>query len=234
MIEMKAVRYFDCSFQDLSFDIKEVWRLMGYGDYVPSSYISSLIDERLNDLRSIVKPHFGYIIADGHVVGNDRVVVNDVELSPGVIITHAMKNADCYALFTATIGRGFDEYCRRYKEADDMVETLIIDALGSVLAESVVEVLVKTLSNEAENKGLHISNNYSPGYCDWKLSDQKKLFSLLPGDQTGITLTDSCLMLPVKSVSGIIAVGATVKKRPYGCAICKMTSCIKNQKKKTT
>ena len=84
---MKAVRYFDCSFQALSFDIKEVWRLMGYGDYVPSSYISSLIDERLNDLRSIVKPHFGYIIADGHVAGNDHVVVNGVELSPGVIIT---------------------------------------------------------------------------------------------------------------------------------------------------
>ena len=231
---MDAVNYFDCTFDELSFDLKEAWQLMGYGDYAPSDYVRSLTEKILNDLQSVVRPHFGYVLLDGYVDGGDRVVVDGVELSPGRIITHAMKGADCYALFTATIGSGFDEYCRKYKEDDDMVDALIADALGSVLAEAVVAVLVKTLSDRAERKGWHISNNYSPGYCDWKLSDQKKLFSLLPEGHTCISLTESCLMLPVKSVSGIIAVGASVRKRPYGCAICKMTSCIKNQKKKTT
>ncbi len=228
---MREIGYFDCGFDRLSFDLGEALRLMGYGDYAPSDYVRSLIDKILDDLRSVVKPHFGYVLLDGYVKGNDRVVVGDVELAPGRIITHAMKGADCYALFTATIGGGFDEYCKNYKEAGDMVGALIADTLGSVLAEAVVAVLVDTLSKNVEGRGWRISNNYSPGYCDWPLSDQKRLFSLLPADgRTGISLTGSCLMLPVKSVSGIIAVGASVKKLPYGCAICKMTSCIKNQK----
>ena len=142
---MDAVNYFDCTFDELSFDLKEAWQLMGYGDYAPSDYVRSLTEKILNDLQSVVRPHFGYVLLDGYVDGGDRVVVDGVELSPGRIITHAMKGADCYALFTATIGSGFDEYCRKYKEDDDMVDALIADALGSVLAEAVVAVLVKTL-----------------------------------------------------------------------------------------
>lgn len=231
---MRKACYFDCGFDSLSFDIKEALRLMGYGGYEPGSSVKSLIGKVLDDLSTVVRPHFGYVLADGHVEDSSHVVVGGVRLSPGKIITHAMMDADFYAVFTATIGSGFDDYCRRYKEAGDMAGALVADALGSVLAEAVVSQLVATLSEKAEAGGMKISNNYSPGYCDWHLSDQKNLFSLLPEGAAGITLTGSCLMLPVKSVSGIIAVGGSVKKRPYGCAICKMTTCIKNQKNQTT
>ena len=112
-----------------------------------------------------------------------------------------------------------------------MLRTFVADALGSILAEAVVTRLVSELDRESEAKGLHISNNYSPGYCDWKLVEQRKLFRFFPREESGISLTDSCLMLPVKSVSGIIAIGKDVKKHPYGCAICNMKSCIMNKKK---
>mgnify|MGYP002480792993 FL=1 len=60
--------------------------------------------------------------------------------------------------------------------------------------------------------------------------EQKKLFELFPENITGVHLTDSCLMLPIKSVSGIVAIGPEVKKRAYSCNICKMITCVRNRK----
>lgn len=226
--------YFDCKFEDLTYDLKEVYQLMGYGEYEPSEFVQSTINEILVDLKRVMTPRYGYVLVDGSVIDSEHIVVGGIEFAPGKIITHAMKNADYYALFTVTIGKGFDDYCRKYKEDDDMLRAFITDALGSILAEAVVARLVDHLKNESESNGLHISNNYSPGYCNWKLVEQRKLFHFFPKEQSGISLTDSCLMLPVKSVSGIIAIGKNVKKHPYGCAICNMKSCIMNKKKRTT
>lgn len=231
---MEKACFFDVPFGDLTFDIREAYRLMGYGEAVPAPYVQEVIDGVLTELETLVSPRCGYVPAGGAVVGSSCVKLDGCELHPGAIITSAMKDADFYALFTATIGEGFDAYMRGLKAADDMLRVFVADALGSVLAEAAVACLMGHIKEAAAREGLSVSNNYSPGYCDWKLVEQRELFGFLPQGQTGIRLTDSCLMLPVKSVSGIVAIGKNVKKRPYGCAICKMKNCIRNKKKQTT
>ncbi|MCK7538940.1 MAG: hypothetical protein MZV63_52410 [Marinilabiliales bacterium] len=47
-----------------------------------------------------------------------------------------------------------------------------------------------------------ITNRFSPGYCGWDVAEQHKLFSFFKDNFCGITLTESALMNPVKSVSG--------------------------------
>ena len=81
----------------------------------------------------------------------------------------------------------------------------------------------------ALREGLRISNSYSPGYCGWNVAEQHRLFALLPERPCGIELGRSALMKPEKSVSGIIALGREVEKRPYGCAICNRRNCYKRQ-----
>jgi hypothetical protein len=48
---------------------------------------------------------------------------------------------------------------------------------------------------------------YSPGYCGWHVTGQRKLFKYLRPEEIGITLNASCLMQPLKSVSGVLVVG---------------------------
>lgn len=72
-----------------------------------------------------------------------------------------------------------------------------------------------------EKRGWKHTNRYSPGYCGWHVSEQQKLFSLFPvASPCGIQLTDSSLMIPIKSVSGIIGVGSHVRKLEYTCGLC--------------
>ena len=83
--------------------------------------------------------------------------------------------------------------------------------------------------------GLKITNRYSPGYCGWDVSEQKKLFKILPEKFCGIELTDSCLMHPIKSVSGIIGIGKSVKFNEYTCNLCDEADCLyRNLRHKTT
>ena len=48
---------------------------------------------------------------------------------------------------------------------------------------------------------------YSPGYCGWHVSGQINLFNTLTPEKIGITLGESCLMNPLKSVSGVLVAG---------------------------
>lgn len=231
---MKNIEFFDCSVGDLSLDMHEVYLLMGYGLHTPDKYTMSLVDEISNELSQILTPHFGYVLVDGNIPERGKLQLADTLFSPGFTIANAMKDADKYAVFTATIGMEFDLFIKKFKDEDDILRVFITDAIGSVLAEATVSYLMRKLEGIAMKEGMKISNNYSPGYCDWFLSEQKKLFTLFPEGSTQITLTDSSLMLPVKSVSGIVAIGKNVKRREYGCDICKMESCIKNKKKRLT
>lgn len=228
---METMRFIDKPLNEIPVDINEVFILMGYGEHTPPQDIIDMINEMLDELQSICIPHYGYRLFEGEEIDREHLRVSNIILNPGRIITSAMREVEQYAIFTSTVGQGFDKWFKQLKDEDDIVRTFIANTLGSVLAESTVSVLMKELEEAAAAEGLRITNNYSPGYCDWVLIEQKKIFSLFPDEITGIKLTDSCLMLPIKSVSGIIGVGANAKKRPYGCAICNMTSCIKNMKK---
>lgn len=229
---MKEFEFFDVAFRELSLDRKDIYQLMGYGEHMPDMGVTSLTNRVLDEIEGLITPHCGYRVLEGKVMSNDLLTIGDVQFCPGRIITHAMKDASCYALFTVTLGSAFDRYCMQLKKEDDLLRVFIADAIGSVLAEATVTLLMDKLAATAAAEGMKISNNYSPGYCDWILTEQQKLFSLFPEQTTGIQLTDSCLMLPIKSVSGLVAIGSEVKKQPYGCSICGMITCVKNKKQR--
>lgn len=232
---MYISNFYDGYLSDLNLDMHEIYSLIGYGNQVPDERVVLLIHEILDDLHKYIKLRYGYTLVNGTVIGKGQLRLEDQIFTPGVIITHAMLGADSYAIFTATIGEDFDAYLNKFRQEGDVLRVFLIDAIGSVLAEATVSLLMEILGKSSESSGLKISNNYSPGYCDWHLSEQLKLFRLLPSKKcTGIHLTDSCLMLPIKSVSGIVAIGKNVVKRPYGCDICNMPSCIMNKKKQRT
>jgi len=76
--------------------------------------------------------------------------------------------------------------------AADRLERVVMTDL---LSESLIETSWRTL-------------RYSPGYCGWNMTGQRALFAALRPEEIGIELLDSCLMEPVKSISGVMVTGA--------------------------
>jgi cobalamin-dependent methionine synthase I len=105
-----------------------------------------------------------------------------------------------------------------------MVQAAVLDAIGSDAAETLAHVVQDIIAHEVE--GLGISQRFSPGYCDWRVSQQKMVFRAMGGNTAGVRLTDGCLMIPQKSISGIIGIGPADKVGNYNpCLTCDKSDC---------
>jgi cobalamin-dependent methionine synthase I len=149
----------------------------------------------------------------------------------GNIILRQLRGSEAYALFVCTAGVEYEAYQQRLKEQGDMVRVFIADALGSVIAEKCADQMEIALQESIDKLGWKHTNRFSPGYCGWHVSQQQMLFPLFQEHTCGVTLTDSSLMVPIKSVSGIIGLGTGVRKLDYTCGLCDFKQCYKRKKK---
>lgn len=216
-------------FDKIPFDINEVYLGMSMGrtDYRPDRDTQACIDEVFERISKVCRPKYGYKIFSSQGVEKRSIFLGDKSLTTGGVITPYFCDAEGFAVFVASAGVEYNKLLYEIKLSGDIVSEFIADAIGSEIAEAAGRLLSRELSEEMTARGLCISNSYSPGYCGWHVSDQKSLFSLLPDAPCGITLSESCLMNPIKSISGVIAVGRNVKKMPYGCEICGKKDCYK-------
>jgi len=129
--------------------------------------------------------------------------------------------AGCTAaiLMAATLGGEAEALIRR-TQVKSMGDALILDACASAAVENVCDNLCDDIARSVAP--LYLTDRFSPGYGDLPLSQQGALCAALDvGRRIGVTLTESGLMLPQKTVTAILGVSPVpVKKRPRGCASC--------------
>jgi hypothetical protein len=103
---------------------------------------------------------------------------------------------------------------------------VMLDAAASVAAECEAERLTEVFRRTL-GPGTALTLRYSPGYCDWPLREQRKLYALLPERPAGTELSADYLMTPRKSISGIVGVGPAAAIDQLGCAChgCTRTQC---------
>jgi hypothetical protein len=119
--------------------------------------------------------------------------------------------SDNLFLFALTLGSELVNTINDLFNKKDFALAAMLDSVASMAADKSVEILETYLYNDLLEKNLTKNNSvvlgYSPGYCGWDLSGQKKLFGCLGPEQIGITLNSSYLMSPLKSVSGVLVLG---------------------------
>jgi hypothetical protein len=121
------------------------------------------------------------------------------------------RSSNSLALFAVTIGGRVSEKIMRLFGDNDFPLGSALDAVASEGAEMAAQALesyyadfLKKSSGLDSSKGIL---RFSPGYCGWHISAQKKLFDRLNPGEIGISLRESFLMQPLKSISGVIVCG---------------------------
>ncbi len=149
----------------------------------------------------------------------------------GDIISRQLRGSTAYAFFIATAGTEYEDYLRQLKLRDDEVRVFIADALGSVIAERCADAMERQLQASIDKLSWHHTNRFSPGYCGWPVDEQRDVFPLFGGHTCGVCLTEGSLMVPIKSVSGVIGLGASVSRKEYTCHLCGYDKCYKRKHK---
>lgn len=208
------------TYDELQITLADVYEQMGYHGVLPDEATQRETQAIVNEVRGWLRPQFCFF------------VTRDLpSFDMGKIILRQLRGSEAYALFIATAGTAYEACQQRLTKDGDMVRVFIADALGSVIAEKCADQMELALQTSIDKLGWHHTNRFSPGYCGWHVSEQQRLFPLFGGHTCGVTLTDSSLMVPIKSVSGIIGLGKEVRRLDYTCGLCDFKQCYKRRNK---
>ena len=164
--------------------------------------------------------------ASSHAAG-----ARDLESSPTSTFEGAIGEflapAEYVAVFVATAGQGIEALARELREQGEELGAMVVNSVGAERAEEAETEMIRRLRVRIEPVGYAATLPYSPGYCGMKLTEQRTLFALFEGIDTGVTLTDSCLMRPSKSVSGLVGIGPSEAVGEAGspCDRCELYQC---------
>jgi hypothetical protein len=231
------IKEYQLSFKELGIVNSDIGVLLGFeDDFIPEPF-PELIEQALNLAPSICNIKGGYKVFSNEETSIDKetIRIRDQVFNPSKIVTTQFKNASSFALFICTAGSQISQHAKEAAADGDPLLSFVFDVIGSVAVEKATDKIQKLLDDESKKSGLNISDRYSPGYCEWSVAEQQKLFALMPENFCGVSLSESSLMSPIKSVSGIIALGADLEQKGYQCHWCTEKNCIygkiKRQKK---
>jgi hypothetical protein len=222
-------------FDELEVSTEIIEKFMGYEPGNAPEPIPQLIDEVMTAANEYGDIKGGFVILeDIDINRNEKTLhINNTVFEVKKIVANQLKKIDNLALFACTAGPEIGTLSKELMHDGDFIKGYVADVVGSEMVESAMDKIQNDLEQKMEGQSLHITDRYSPGYCGWSVGEQHKLFSFLPENFCGITLTPSSLMQPIKSVSGIIGIGSEVERKGYVCQMCDMVNCIYREKKDT-
>lgn len=171
------------------------------GDITPCVEVTALIYECIN----LSKDEFSYKICYTKlpVTVKNQIVDFGCFAVSSVSLCKTLKNCKEAIIFTATVGLGIDRIIRRFSTVSPS-KALCFQAIGTERIEALCDKFESYLKL---NNDLKIKKRFSPGYGDLPIEFQSQIFKLLDCRKNiGVTLTESLLMLPSKSVSAIIGI----------------------------
>lgn len=212
------------SFSELGLTPENVYASMGYRGATPDEETCARVDRLLADLARKVTPAYALKIFPGYVE-EKSVVIDGVVFDTPAAMARILRDARQFAVFVVTAGQAYDDWAQSVKQQKDILNEFVADAIGSAVAEKMGQYAKARL--EEYLQGAAHSSSFSPGQYLWHISEQRKLFSLMGPDNLGVTVNDSFLMHPIKSVSGIIGIGDTLRADITPCDLCPRVDCFR-------
>ena len=128
---------------------------------------------------------------------------------PGQALSRHLQNCPKVILFTATVGLTIDRMIQRHFVTEPAI-AVWLNAIGSERVEALCRLFCTELKADYAAEGLVPIERFSPGYGDLPLAFQKDIFTLLDCPRKiGVTLNQSLLMSPEKSVSALVGLRPT-------------------------
>lgn len=185
-------------------------RYLGYVKGSVDPKIESLIDECILEIQTLANPTF---IHQSFTLSHNPLVINELNLTIEYSdLVDLFDSCDKCLIVACSLGIDVDKKLRYYSKID-MTKMTILDAVASSYIEHVCDNFEAKL-----NLSLR-TFRFCPGYGNVPLSLNKTLANALnTSKHIGLTVQDNDIMLPQKSMIGIIGIGDNkMKKHCFSC-----------------
>lgn len=201
---------------------------MGYRGQEYSAHIADKVGEQVAACIACGSPRASiraFDVAGIRDDGGTPVVTlagTALELRGKSIAAH-LAGAVSVGVMAVTIGMGIDRELRRLSFVD-RVGQVVFDAAATALVERAADAAEASIVAQARERGLFCNYRFSPGYGDLPLETQPTLLAAVDAyRRLGITLSESLLMSPTKSVTAVV--GMFERPQPTSHASCADCPC---------
>ena len=207
----------------MNIDRNEIRRYLGMRTETDTD-TDALIEECLPLLEEAADPRHvrvrypltwqnGYPLIEGNVIESRDLAKN-------------LNGCDEVVIMAVTLGAGVDQLIRRYNVLS-MSKAAVLQACAAAMTEEVCDMVNEEVRQQACKEGLYTRPRYSPGYGDCSLEVQKLIFSLIDLPHLiGLSLNDSLLMTPFKSVTAFIGISKENRNpQRSSCDTCSLEDC---------
>lgn len=201
---------------------REILRYAGAQIETPD--LSALLDEALAEALPVLSGKVCW--KEFPVFRNGEILDLGFAETASDALKRNLRSCEQAVIFAATIGLGLDRLIARYTHLSP-AKALLLQAIGAERIEALCDTFCEQLRQDAAKNGLFPAPRFSPGYGDLPLEMQKDIFRVLDcSRKIGLTLNDSLLMSPSKSVTAIAGLRSCTGPDPANrCSFCGKTDC---------
>lgn len=154
------------------------------------------LDEAISLIETRLEPRVCYCVLD----------ISECDFGASLDIRRHLRDSHSVIFFAATLGIELDRLILKYSVLSPAT-ALLLEALGNERIEALCDLFCEDMRLQGLEAGDALRPRFSAGYGDLPLEYQRDIFALLdPPSRIGVTLNDSYLMSPSKSVTALIGV----------------------------
>lgn len=203
---------------------KEAIRYLGYGNHAVDAQTLALVEDSFKELNRVADKRVVYRIFDVCFQEEGCLSIGKLQINSRNLCKN-LKDCSRAVLLAATLGTQVDLLLKRYA-VTEMSRAVVLQAVAAALLEEYLDECQEEILKEIE-EDVTLRPRFSPGYGDFDIKNQQMVLRMLNADKTiGLSMTDSYMLTPVKSVTAVI--GISTKKEicpPQGCELCGKEDC---------
>ncbi len=179
-------------------------------------------ERALRDAGPLLAPRVAYQRFAVRELRHEKVILKDGGALSGPLVAQHLQGASQVVVAVCTIGESIDDAVSTALP-DDPVLGMAFDGLGSAAVEALANAAATRFEAEAAAEGLEATIPLSPGMVGWSVDDgQPQIFALLDPAEAGVRLTSAWMMIPRKSVTFVMGIGAHVRTTGRTCDYCSL------------
>ena len=205
--------------RELSLTVKQVARYSGGSRYRMSPDMEKKAGSVLKKAFFLIEPALVYSVHDLSQLSK--------EIRTGLLLPESSDQAPEMAACICTLGRELEMGASEAMKSGDGLHAVLLDAAGVGLLESLGHISLSRIRSEARKRSLYAGCRLGPGYNRVPLQAQVHLFSMVDAKAVGVSLMNSMVMIPAKSLSFFVIFyrHPIAEKDVYKCEACELTDC---------
>ncbi len=188
---------------------RAVYRRLGYqkGKTEITREQRSEIEATLGDAVSLVELKGSAVLIPVREQGAGQILLDTGELLKSASLLRMLEGSTELLLMGATAGNRVMQEISRDSKSGNLTRAILLDAVASEMTDKALDWIAEHMGRELRRQGKGITHSrFSAGYGDFELENQKIMYERLQLQEIGVKITDSCVLVPEKSVTAVAGV----------------------------